>query len=258
MKFYLLIITFLFAGCFRLYSQTGYDKTLAEVGSKKIKLSDFEKRYENYLFSTGIKDNLPVREAILNNMINEILLKDYDDNKHVYSNHEFQKELTWTKNQMILAYLKDQQIYAKITATEEETREAFGRMNKKIAARHLFAETEAEANNLYELLKMGVDFDSLAAQIFTDSTLKYNGGFLGYFTWGDMDPAFEDAAFSLKVGEISKPVKTENGYSIIRVDDIVENPIVTESQFQQKKSQIERAIRIYKKKPAEKLNLMMN
>ena len=247
-----IIVFILLAACLQLYSQTGYIKTLANVGNKNIYLSDFEKRYENYLFATSIKDNIEVREAILNNMINEILLKDYDNNNYIYNNPEFQKELSWTKNQVILAFLKDREIYAKITATEDEARVAFQRMNKKIAARHLFAETKEEADNLYELLKMGVDFDSLAAKVFTDSTLKKSGGFLGYFTWGDMDPAFEDAAFSMKIGEISKPVKTEYGYSIIKVDDIIENPVITEYQFQQKKLQIEKAIRINKMKPAEK------
>ena len=247
-----IIVVILLTACIQLYSQTGYNKTLAAVGNKNINLSGFEKRYENYLFATSIKDNIEVREAILNNMINEILLKDYDNNSHIYNNPEFQKELSWTKNQVILAFLKDREIYAKITATEDEARVAFQRMNKKIAARHLFSETKEEADNLYELLKMGVDFDSLAAKVFTDSTLKKSGGFLGYFTWGDMDSAFEDAAFSMKIGEISKPVKTEYGYSIIKVDDIIENPVITEYQFQQKKSQIEKAIRINKMKPAEK------
>ena len=167
-----IIVLILLAACLQLYSQTGYIKTLAAVGNKNIYLSDFEKRYENYLFATSIKDNIEVREAILNNMINEILLKDYDNNNHIYKNPEFQKELSWTKNQVILAFLKDREIYAKITATEDEARVAFQRMNKKIAARHLFAETKEEADNLYELLKMGVDFDSLAAKVFTDSTLK--------------------------------------------------------------------------------------
>jgi parvulin-like peptidyl-prolyl isomerase len=195
---------------------------------------------------------MTVRKAILNNMINEILLKNYDDNKKINNDREFQKELAWTKNQIILAYLKDQEIYAKLTASEEETRGAFLRLNKQIAASHLYTETEKEANYLYELLKMGVDFDNLAAQVFTDSTLRSNGGYLGYFTWGDMDPAFEDAAFSLKVGEISPPVKTAQGYSIIKVNDIITNPIITEYQYQQKKSQIEGAIKINKKAPAER------
>jgi parvulin-like peptidyl-prolyl isomerase len=223
-------------------------------------LSEFDERYNNYLSSTGVKDNIVVRNAILDNMINEILLFYYDNNEHVLNNPQYLKELEETRARTVLAYLKDQEVYAKITVTEEEMREAFSRVNEEIAARHLFAKTEDEAMNLYELVKIGVDFETLAKQVFTDSVLQNNGGYLGYFTWGDMDPAFEDAAYSLQIGEISPPVKTSYGYSIIKVEDRTTNPLLTESAYQSKKSQIAHVIKMRKKEPSEQeyLNKILN
>ena len=235
-----------------ILSQEKDDKILASVGNYKIKLSEYDERYNNYLSSTGVKDNLAVRNAILDNMINEILLFYYDDNEQVLNNPQYLKELGEARVRIILAYLKDQEVYAKITVTEEEMREAFSRVNEEIAARHLFAKTEDEANNLYELVKIGVEFEILAKQVFTDSVLQNNGGYLGYFTWGDMDPAFEDAAYSMQIGEISPPIKTAYGYSIIRLEDRITNPLLTESAYQSKKSQLENVIKMRKKEPSEK------
>jgi len=66
-----------------------------------------------------------------------------------------------------------------------------------------------------------------------------NGGSLGYFTVDEMDPAFEEAAYSLKIGKISQPVRTNDGYSIIRVDDRKGNPFVTESEFAKHRPKLE-------------------
>jgi parvulin-like peptidyl-prolyl isomerase len=247
----LIIILFTFLLTFT-YSQNKDELILANVGDHKITLSDFSERYNNYLFSTGAKDNIVVRKAILDNMINEVLLYYYDSNTDILNDPLYLKELEATRVQIVLAYLKDQEIYSKITVTEEEMREAFSRVNEQIAARHLFAKSEEDAYNLYELAKIGVDFNTLAKQVFTDSVLQNNGGYLGYFTWGDMDPAFEDAAYSLKVGEISPPVKTEYGYSIIKLEDRVTNPLLTESEFQKKKSHLTDVIKMRKKEPSEK------
>jgi parvulin-like peptidyl-prolyl isomerase len=235
-----------------IISQTDDDKVVADVGAYKISLHQFKEAYDQYLESPSAKDNFIFRKSILNNIINGMLLYNYDSNEKVFSDPVYIEELKENRVRTILAYLKDQEIYAKITVTEQEIREAFSRVNEKLAARHLFAKTEKEANNLYELLKIGVDFGTLAKQVFTDSVLQNNGGYLGYFTWGDMDPAFEDAAFSLKAGEISKPVKTAYGYSIIKLEDRISNPLLTESQFQNRKSHLESVIRLRKKDPAEK------
>jgi len=236
----------------QLFSQSFDSNELAIVGSKKIYSQDFITRYSDYLFSTGIKDNLAVRQAILEGMINELLLSDYDDNSSIYSNEEFIKEINWATKQSPLAYLKDQEIYAKINVTDEELRTSFVRVNEQLSASHLYAQTLEEAEYLYSLIQMGVDWDNLAAQVFSDSVLRNNGGYLGSFTWGDMDPSFEEAAYSLKVGEISKPIQTKTGYSIIRLENRVSNPLLTENEFQNKKSQIERVLKLKKKFEYEK------
>jgi parvulin-like peptidyl-prolyl isomerase len=246
-KFTIVLLTFL----------NGYslcndkDEILASVGNHLISLDQFSERYNIFLTYSGVKDNFNVRKSILHNMINEILLCNYDNNEEIINNEEYKKESKWTKNQTILAYLKDREIYADIAVSEEELRDAFVKLNEKLAARHLYTETEEEANNLYQLLAIGIDFNYLAKQVFSDSVLRNNGGYLGYFSWDDMDPAFEEAAYSMRVGDISKPVKTAQGYSIIMLEDRISNPLLTENEFLNKKQQLTRLLKIRKKKPAE-------
>ncbi len=228
------------------------EKTIASVNGIEIPFEDFKIRYEQFLLSTGIKDTYLNRRNILNSMITEILLQNFDDNAEIFSNEEYRKEKKWIIEQNILGYLQDREVFAKLTADDNELRKVFLRLNQRVAARHLYAPTLEEANELYALLKSGISFELLAKQVFSDSTLKNNGGYLGYFTWGDMDPNFEEVAFALKPGEISKPVKTEQGYSIIKVEDRITRPIITEDEFLRKKNQVKRLLLIRKKRPALK------
>ncbi|OGM02831.1 hypothetical protein A3K72_01850, partial [Candidatus Woesearchaeota archaeon RBG_13_36_6] len=87
-----------------------------------------------------------------------------------------------------------------------------------VRASHILVNSSEEAENLLSMLKNGSDFAELAATYSLDSTAK-NGGDLGYFAKGVMVPEFEDAVFSLKVGEISDVVKTDYGYHIIKLTD---------------------------------------
>ncbi len=237
---------------FFFFISTIFPQTIATVNSIEIPFEDFKNRYEDYLIATGIKDTYANRTQILNNIVTEILLVNYSDNQSILNDEEFQREKKWIDNQTQLAFLMDQEIFAKLTASEEELREAFLKMNQKVEARHLYAETEEEAWELYNLLQNGSSFELLAKQVFSDSILQKNGGYLGYFTWGDFDPNFEQVAYSLPIGEISKPVETEQGFSIIRVENRITNPIIPENEFINKKKQLERLVKINKKRSAQK------
>jgi peptidyl-prolyl cis-trans isomerase C len=65
----------------------------------------------------------------------------------------------------------------------------------------------------------GADFGRTARDVSEDSGTALAGGLVGTFPRGQMDPAFEAAAFSVKPGEISDLVETPYGFHIIRVDE---------------------------------------
>jgi dolichyl-phosphooligosaccharide-protein glycotransferase len=79
--------------------------------------------------------------------------------------------------------------------------------------------TEEEALELIESLEVTADNFASMVKEYSDCPSSVEGGSLGWFGKGQMVPEFEKAAFSLKVGEISEPVKTSFGYHLIYVED---------------------------------------
>ncbi len=88
-------------------------------------------------------------------------------------------------------------------------------MSEKINAQHILVDHEHEANDLLKKLNDGEEFDQLATD-FSKCPSGKSGGHLGSFGKGMMVEAFEKAAFDLKVGELSGPVKTQFGYHLIK------------------------------------------
>lgn len=89
---------------------------------------------------------------------------------------------------------------------------------KYVQAKHILVDDEAVANDIYNKAVSGQDFDALVNEFNIDPGMKQNPD--GYvFTYGQMAEPFEKAAFALNYGEISKPVKTDFGYHIIKRSD---------------------------------------
>ena len=85
----------------------------------------------------------------------------------------------------------------------------------KIKASHILVEKYTKAQELYEDIKAGENFEDLARN-FSSCPSKKKGGNLGEFSKGDMVPEFWNACMKLKIGEISQPIKTQYGYHIIK------------------------------------------
>ena len=87
---------------------------------------------------------------------------------------------------------------------------------RKVRVRHILVSNIRDAKMILEKLNEGATFTALA-KTYSKCPSKKRGGDLGYFERGQMAKPFEDAAFSLEKGEISKPVRTQFGYHIIKV-----------------------------------------
>lgn len=87
-----------------------------------------------------------------------------------------------------------------------------------VRASHILVSSLEEANHLAKELKAGKDFGELAGKYSSCPSGK-EGGDLGFFSKGQMVKEFEDAAFSLKPGEVSQPIKTQFGYHLIKVTE---------------------------------------
>ncbi|MFZ7235181.1 peptidylprolyl isomerase [Avibacterium gallinarum] len=84
---------------------------------------------------------------------------------------------------------------------------------------HIQLPTEQEAQAVYADLQKGESFAALAKLYSTDKISGANGGDLDWVVAGMMPPQFEAAARELKAGEYSQPVKVDNAYHIIKVED---------------------------------------
>lgn len=81
------------------------------------------------------------------------------------------------------------------------------------------AATLNRAEQLRQEILSGADFAQLATEHSADRASAASGGDLGWFGRGDMTPQFEQAAFSLEVGQVSEPVLTAFGYHLIKVTE---------------------------------------
>lgn len=81
-----------------------------------------------------------------------------------------------------------------------------------------------QAWDIYSRLADGEDFESAARMYSEDEGSARDGGSLGTFSRGQMVPAFEEAAFSGRAGQILEPVHTQFGWHIIKVERRVTTP----------------------------------
>lgn len=99
----------------------------------------------------------------------------------------------------------------------DEVTKDIAREQEMVWARHILVATEEEATAVIERLAKGEDFGALAAELSVDTSTGANGGDLNWFSKGQMVEPFENAAYALEIGEISKPVQSDFGFHVIQL-----------------------------------------
>ncbi|PKR86682.1 peptidylprolyl isomerase [Heyndrickxia camelliae] len=122
------------------------------------------------------------------------------------------------RNTIKVGLLEQEAATKDVKVTDKELKDYYDKNVKPdIKARHILVKDLKTANEIEAKLKAGEKFEDLAKKYSKDTGSASKGGDLGWFGPGKMLPAFENAAYALKLNEISKPVKSDYGYHIIQL-----------------------------------------
>jgi len=238
------IFAVIFSSCDQLT-----DPELAEIDGHMITLNSYLPRYQSFLSKTHQTDNLSNRYALLNSLIDEKLILNYSDNMGISDNPQIILKKERAYEQLLLNTYHNTKIIQKIKVTDNELRRLFTYYKTKLHVRHLYAPDLETIGEIYDQLRSGVQWEILSETYFDDPILKNNGGDIGWYQMGELDPSFEIAAFDLDDGEISDPVKTSTGFSIIQVVEKEKDILLTEKEYQLNKDWLKQMAITYKKLP---------
>ena len=200
-------------------AQKTEDKTLLTVDGKPVSAGEFIRMYKKSSEpgKSGDIDLYLDQFVVFKLKVADAIHEGYDTTK------AFIAELKGYRDQLAQTYLTDPQ------AKENILKQAYQRSLTEINAWHILISMPPDANpddtlkawkrarDVKERIIQGESFEQVARSSSDDPSVKNNGGNLGYFTVFQMITPFEDAAYKLKKGQISDPVRTPYGYHIIFV-----------------------------------------
>jgi len=235
----ILYLTTIFILSCCLHALAGDETVLAEIGSKKITLSDFEKILQYYPEDRQklLQQNPRYKPVLLKRIVEAMVLSDAAKKEGFDKTPEIKAQIELQSDDLLAVEYLKHKAGRDISVTEEGISQYY-RINKdefklpeRVRARHILVKVEKDAGetdkavalnkakDILKKIKAGKDFAELANEFSEDPGTKGKGGDLGYFSRGKMVKPFEDAAFSLEPGSVSEIVETKYGHHIIKLED---------------------------------------
>lgn len=226
MKFYALIAAMLLSGSIA-FAQN--DPTVMTINGQPVSRSEFEYSY-NKNNSNGVIDKKTVKEYV-DLFVNYKLkvLAALDAKLDTLSS--FKKEFASYRDQQVRpSFINSSDVEAEAYKIYKETQQRIDGAGGMVKPAHILillkqkasseeqAKAKAKADSIYNVLRHGGNFADLAKRFSDDKGTAVKGGELPWLTKGQTVKAFEDAVFSMKVGELRAPVLSEFGYHIIKLD----------------------------------------
>ncbi len=204
------------------------EKILASIGSKTITESDLDRIISRYPTERRIYfETERGRRELLEQKVAFTVFSQYAREKKKDESEEYINRITDISEQ-ILTQMIMAEVFSDISVTDEQAREFYDNnpdkflLEETIRASHILTEDEDTASDIEQMLRKGeITFEDAAGK-YSVCPSKDKGGDLGYFKRGMMVKEFEEAAFSMDMNVVSKPVKTQFGCHIIKVTDRTE------------------------------------
>jgi peptidyl-prolyl cis-trans isomerase C len=224
----LLLVAAVFA--FISFPAAAEDPVVATINGNQIKQSDLEFAASEVGAQLSQYPAVDRRLMLLQFIIENELMAEAADKDKLGEAANFQDRLNYHKRRALRDAYYDKAVRdgVSVDAAKAIYDEKIKNLKpeEEIHARHILVATEDEAKEIIERLKKGEDFATLAKEKSKDPSAE--GGDLGWFARGQMLKPFEDAAFALEPGQISdKPVQTQFGWHVIKVEEKRQKPLPT-------------------------------
>lgn len=227
MKTATLLVAMLLCGSMA-YAQN--DPVVMTVNGAPVSRSEFEYSY-NKNNSEGVIDKKTVGEYV-DLFVNYKLKVQAALDACLDTMSSFKKEFREYRDQQVRPTLvTDADVEAKARDIYRETQQRVDGGGGLLKTSHILllldqnaTKTQQDAakvriDSVYNALKKGADFADLARRLSDDKSSAVNGGQLPWIERNQLVKAYEDVAYALKKGEISKPFLSEYGYHIVKLDD---------------------------------------
>lgn len=206
------------------------DPVIMTINGQDVTRSEFEYSYnknntEGVIDKKSVKDYIPL-------FVDYKLKVDAAKAARLDTLSSFKKEFLGYRDQQVRpSFITDADVEAEAQKIYRETQHRIDSMGGLVKPAHIlfmarqrdsqekWDEAQRRADSVYSVLQKGGDFAKLAEQYSQDPSSAKNGGELGWLQKGALVKEFEDVAFAMKKGEVSKPVKSPFGYHIIKVLD---------------------------------------
>lgn len=223
------------------YNSKNKNEVVAEVGSIKITLEEFIYNYEFGPAFPKRTDNS--KQTHLNYMINEKLLA-LDGYEKGFMEKEFVKGLySDIESDLVTEELFKQEILPKVNINDIEIEKVIDKKLSEYEIRWLYAPDLELLQNYLRQLKNGISFDTLFNAQINDSVYMDDRQMKSsLYSIYVKNPMFAQIIDTLSFGKISAPIHNDDGWYIIKIDNIWKNLITNESEFNKLKSESINAI----------------
>lgn len=240
----------LLTGCFE--SNKSDSPVLATINKNTITQADFLKELSRVPeWARGQFEGQEGKDKFLDEIIKRELIYQNAMSMKLDNDEEYIAKVEEFKKMSLISLIMKKEVEEKSVISDDEVTTFFKknedkfRIGTEIKASHILVETEEEAKALIDKINNGEKLAKLAKTHSKDKGSAEKGGDLGYFGRGKMVPEFERAVLSLKVGELSKPVKTRFGFHVIKLTDIKEGD---PANFEQSKESVRKQLVSAKRK----------
>lgn len=236
----ILFMTFMMSALFfNAAIATEDDPVFAKAGDHVFRKSDLSRilSYSPPYLQEQLKRDPQQKEMLIKRLMHQKIISDIAKKEGFDKKTEVKEQLQQITDSFLANEYLMQEVIEKVSVSENELKDFYNGNKEKfttpeqVKASHIlikvnFGATEDEkkkakekAKQMLEWLKKGEKFETLAEQYSDDQQSKTIGGSLGYIARGRMPKSFDEAAFSMKPGQISDVVQTDYGYHIIQVED---------------------------------------